>query len=115
VQELLLDLDPTPMRRQACGLLAGSRRGAHIRRQLFVRDMYQPFGPAHTGLPPHASPQERESWRLANAPETPQTKWPSTAPPGYRVAQYRDGQGLHRSLVPDTKPSTTIHTANTRG
>lgn len=90
-------------------------RFKHTRWQRFVRDVYQLYGPAQTGLPPYATPEERESWRLATVPETPETTRPSTAPPGYRMVQYRDSQGyLHRSLVPDTEPPATTHSASSR-
>ena len=74
----------------------------HTRWQRLIRDLYKLYGPAQTGVPPYATPEEREAWRLANLPQTAETKRASTAPPGYRMVEYKDGQGyLHRSLVPD--------------
>src|SRR3954453_20634087 len=73
--------------------------------QHFIREMWLVLGPPQTGLPPYATPEEREAWRLANLPQ-PQGERKSTAPPGYRMVEYRDGQGyLHRSLVPITPPA----------
>ena len=78
----------------------------HTRWQRLIRDLYKLYGPAQTGVPPYATPEEREAWRLANLPQTAETKRTSTAPPGYRMVEYKDGQGyLHRSLVPITPPS----------
>src|SRR3954453_13909448 len=79
----------------------------HTPWQNFIRDIFMMFGPAQTGLPPYATPEEREAWRLANLPETPHGQRESTVPPGYQIVEYRDGQGyLHRSLVPITPPAT---------
>jgi hypothetical protein len=79
----------------------------HTRWQNFIREMWLILGPAQTGLPPYATPGEREAWRLANLPIAPEAKRTSEAPPGYRITQYTDGQGYtHRSLVPITEPRT---------
>jgi hypothetical protein len=73
--------------------------------QRLIRDLYKLYGPAQTGVPPYATPEEREAWRLANLPQTAEAKRTSTAPPGYRMVEYKDGQGyVHRSLVPDSEP-----------
>jgi hypothetical protein len=73
----------------------------HTPWQNFIRDLFMMFGPAQTGLPPYATPEEREAWRLANLPESSRAEHKSTAPPGYRIVEYTDSQGyLHRSLVP---------------
>src|SRR3954447_9669189 len=80
----------------------------HTRWQNFIRDMWLVLGPAQTGLPPYATPEEREAWRLANLPEPAAGERKSTPPPGYRVTEYKDSQGYtHRSLVPITPPPTT--------
>jgi hypothetical protein len=77
----------------------------HTRWQNFIREMWLILGPAQTGLPPYATPEERETWRLANLPQPSETTRASTAPPGYRITEYTDGQGyVHRSLVPTTPP-----------
>ena len=73
--------------------------------QRLIRDLYRLYGPAQTGLPPYATPEEREAWRIANRPEPKESK-PALPPPGYEIAEYRDGQGyVHRSLVPKTLPA----------
>lgn len=75
----------------------------HTRWERFNRAMYRVFGPAQTGLPPYATPEERERFRLAHLPEN---RRPRSAPPGYLLRQYRDGQGhLHHYMVPDTGPT----------
>jgi hypothetical protein len=72
----------------------------HTRWQALYRALFQVYGPAQTGLPPYATPEEREAWLRANPPQ-PQTRTPAPPKRGYQVVEYRDGQGyLHRSLVP---------------
>ena len=76
----------------------------HTRWQRLIRNLYQLYGPAQTGLPPYATPGEREAWRRANRPQ-PKERKPAPPPPGYQITEYRDGQGyVHRSLVPITPP-----------
>jgi hypothetical protein len=77
----------------------------HTRWQSFVRGLFKVFGPAQTGLPIYPTPEEREAWRLGNQPEAPVSEHTNTAPPGYRIVEYRDAQGLrHRSLIPIASP-----------
>jgi hypothetical protein len=76
----------------------------HTRWQKLIRSLFKLYGPAQTGLPPYATPQEREAWRQANRPQ-PKERKPAAPPPGYEITEYRDGQGyVHRSLVPITPP-----------
>ncbi len=84
---------------------AGLPLRKHTRRQKIVRELFKFFGPAQTGLPPYATPAEREAWRRANAP-LPTTPTPKNlAPPGFRLTTYTDASGVvRRSLVPDPDP-----------
>jgi hypothetical protein len=67
--------------------------------------MWLLLGPAQTGVPPYATPEEREAWRQATLAEPLAAARTSEPPAGYRITEYRDAQGyLHRSLVPDTPP-----------
>src|SRR3954453_7216442 len=82
----------------------------HTPWQNFIRDLFMMFGPAQTGLPPYATPEEREAWRLANLPQPPAAERKSTPPPGYQITEYKDSQGyLHRSLVPITSPAAATN------
>ena len=72
----------------------------HTRWQSFLRDIFRMLGPAQTGLPPYATPEEREAWRRANAPLPPPRPSEQLVPAGYRIEQYTDGSGVvHRSIV----------------
>src|SRR3954468_2975888 len=80
----------------------------HTPWQNFIRDLFMMFGPSQTGLPPYATPEEREAWRLANLPEPPLAERKSTPPTGYRITEYTDSLGhRHRSIVPITPPSAS--------
>ncbi len=96
--------DPGP----GSGLAAGDAAPApfkHTRWQNFVRDMWLLLRPAQTGVPPYATPEEREAWRQATLAEPLDAARTSKPPTGYRITEYRDAQGyLHRSLVPDAPP-----------
>src|SRR3954454_22964835 len=89
---------------------AGPAPFTHTRWQNFIRDMWLVLGPAQTGLPPYATPQEREAWRLATLPQRPAAERKSTPPPGYQITEYKDSQGyVHRSLVPITSPAAAMN------
>ena len=74
----------------------------HTRWQRFVRFLFRFLGPAQTGLPPYATPAEREALRRGSMARPARSSDP---PPGYQVRIYTDAQGIvHRTLVPVESP-----------
>jgi hypothetical protein len=66
--------------------------------QRVYRFLWRFYGPAQTGLPPYATEEEREAYRLRNQPKPPAVREP---PPGYRFLVYTDPNGVpRRALIP---------------
>lgn len=75
--------------------------------QRAYRFLWRFMGPAQTGLPPYATPEEREEYRLGNQPRTPALREP---PPGYRFMVYTDPNGVPRRALIPIDPGTPTPT-----
>ena len=66
----------------------------HTRWQRLLRDVFKILGPAQTGLPPYATPEEREAWQRGNAPlPPPRPAFPRRGAGGTSVSQGRKPVG----------------------
>ncbi|MFN8074707.1 MAG: hypothetical protein U0Q15_04695 [Kineosporiaceae bacterium] len=91
--------DAAGAREPGDGAAANSR--PHTRTQRLYRFLFRFYGPAQTGPPPYATPEEVRRWEESRrAPAAEPTA--SQPPPGYRVVRYTDEAGtVHHSIVRD--------------
>lgn len=82
----------------------GTAWRGHTRWQRFIRFLFRYMGPAQTGLPIYASPDERRVYEADRA-SRPDSRVRAEPPPGYEVRVYTDPGGtVHRSIVRSDDP-----------
>ena len=75
--------------------------GQHTLGQRLFRTLFVFFGPAQSGPPPYATPEELQAYRDSIAPRPAVAR---SAPAGYEVREVTDEQGVTRRYLVQPEP-----------